>query len=80
MPIKFIDDPEEFARITGGYRGSVYIGPAPPKKPKPKPKRPGFIFPGEEGCDSGGPKWGLTMRPPSEPKPTTPPEIEENKP
>jgi len=34
MPIKFMDDPEEFERITGGYRGSAYIGPAPVRRPK----------------------------------------------
>jgi len=25
MPIKFMDDPEEFERITGGYRGSTSV-------------------------------------------------------
>jgi hypothetical protein len=33
MPIRFVDA-DEFARATGGYRGSVNIGPAPMRRPK----------------------------------------------
>ena len=54
---------EEFERLTGS-KGSVYIGPAPARRPTPSktPPRVGLIFPGEEGYDHPeGPTWGLTM-------------------
>ena len=38
MPVKLINDPEEFARITGGYRGSWVIEMPPAKRPKPAKK------------------------------------------
>ena len=33
MPVKFVTA-DELAELTGGYRGSVYIGPTPVRRPK----------------------------------------------
>ena len=44
MPVKFVTA-EEFAKLTGGYRGSVYIGPAPVRRPKPEKSQEVFLCP-----------------------------------
>jgi len=42
--VKFVTA-EEFAKLTGCYRGSVYIGPAPVRRPKPKKSQEVFLCP-----------------------------------
>jgi hypothetical protein len=70
MPIEWIDDPEEFARITGGYRGSWIIEMPPAGRPKPSKKSQEVFLsphclelctgsrPGVPRCDPCDKEWG----------------------